>query len=233
MDTKINEAVGRRAFLKQAGVVMGAASLPGLLAASATQGIAAVKSKRTKAEFNKLAADLEKKSEQYLGIAPDEGRLLHLLVRTAGTRSVLELGTCFGLGTIWMGLALEETEGSITSMEILKERAQQAKKLVAEAGLTARVTLTQGDAHALVPKLTESFDLVVLNADKSGNLDYFQKLYPKLLKPQALILALGAISRRDEMQAYRDTITAHPDFDTVGVSATEADGLILSSRRPA
>jgi caffeoyl-CoA O-methyltransferase len=219
--------------MKRASVVVGAVSLPGLLVSSPTPVAASAKSKRTKAEFNKKAADLEEKSEQYLGIAPEEGRLLHLLIRTAQARNVLELGTCFGLGTLWMELALEETGGRITSLEILKDRADQAKKLVAEAALTARTTLIQGDAHVLVPKLTGAFDFVVLNADKSGNLDYFKKLHPRLLKPKALLIALGAISRRDKMQDYIDAITAHPDFDSVALSASTNDGLILSSRRPA
>jgi caffeoyl-CoA O-methyltransferase len=219
--------------MKQATVVAGVASWPGLLASSTTEVSASGKSKRTKAEFNKRVADLEAKSEEYLGIAPDEGRLLHLLIRTAQARQVLELGTCFGLGTLWMGLALEETSGRITSIEIVKERAEQARKLVAEADLTAKATLIQGDAHALVPTLTGAFDFVVLNADKSGNLDYFKKLYPRLLKPHALIVACGAISRRDKMQDYLDAIMAHPDFDSVALSASTNDGLILSSRRPA
>jgi predicted O-methyltransferase YrrM len=232
MNTKTKEAVGRRTFMKQASAVMGAVSMPCLLTSCATQADIAAKSGRTKAEFNKIAADLEEKSVQYLSIAPDEGRLLHLLIRTAQARSVLELGTCFGLGTIWMGLALEETGGRMISMEIMSERMEQAKKLVAEVGLNAPVTLTQGDAHDLVPKLAGSFDLVVLNADKSGNLDYFKKLHPKLLKPNAMILAMGSISRRGQMQEYLTAITAHPDFDSVALSATKDDGLIMSSRRP-
>lgn len=232
MGMKRHTAADRRAFLRQTSVLIGGASLAGLVASGATQGAVADKSKRTKAQFNKIAADLEEKSGHYLGIAPDEGRLLHLLIRTAQARSVLELGTCYGLGTIWMGLALEETDGSITSVEIMAERAEQAKKLVAEAALTSRVTLTQGDAHTLVPKLTGPFDFVVLNADKAGNLDYFKNLHPKRLTPKALIVALGAISRQDQMQEYRDAITAHPDFDSVAISAVQYDGMIMSSRRP-
>jgi predicted O-methyltransferase YrrM len=233
MGMKIDKAGGRRAFLMQAGVVIGSVAMTGHLATGATQKGVGHKPKRTKAQFNKAADDLEKKSEQYLGVAPEEGRLLHLLIRTAKATNVLELGTCFGLGTIWMGLALEETGGSMTSIEIREDRAEQAEKLVAEAALTSRVEITQGDAHALVPKLAGPFDLIVLNADKSGNLDYFNKLHPNRLTPNALILALGTVSQETKIQAYRDAIMAHPDFDSVTLRVVEHDGMIMSSRRPA
>jgi hypothetical protein len=63
-----------------------------------------------------------------------------------------------------------------------------AKKHVGQAGLLPRVTFKEGDAHQVLAALEGPFDFVLLTADKGGQVDYFNKLFPKKLLPGGLLL---------------------------------------------
>jgi len=189
------------------------------------------RSARSREEFERLAADLDARSRKLASLPGKDCRFLHLLVKATRAKSLLELGTGYGVATIWMGLALEETGGKLTTVEILADRAQAARRSVGEAGLATRVTFREGDAHQIVSTLEGPFDFILLNADKDGQMDYFQKLYPKKLLPGGLLLAYGAIQREEKMRDYLETLAKHPDFDTVVLSASMEDGFSVSCRR--
>ncbi|OGB93954.1 MAG: hypothetical protein A2Z31_06535 [candidate division NC10 bacterium RBG_16_65_8] len=141
------------------------------------------------------------------------------------------MGTSHGYSAIWLGLALEETGGRLTTIEIDRARHDLARRNVAQAGLAQRVTLVQGDAHAAIPTLDGPFDFVFLDADKEGQVDYFHKLYPRKLAPGGLIAVHNAIRQAGAMREYLDLVRNHSDFDTVTISATLDDGFCLSYRR--
>jgi len=186
---------------------------------------------RSREEFDRLAADLDAKSRRLASMPGKDCRFLHLMVKATRAKGVLELGTGYGLTTIWMGLALEETGGKLTTVEILADRVQAARTNVGKAGLEPRVTLKTGDAHQVVPNLEGTFDFILLNADKDGQMDYFRKLYPKKLLPGGLLLAYGAVLREEKMRDYLEMLVKHPDFDTVVVSASMEDGFSVSRRK--
>jgi caffeoyl-CoA O-methyltransferase len=225
--------IKRRAFI---GSASGTTGLIGLLGGlGATPGFTADDpprpSPRSREEFKKLVTELDTLSRKVPSMPPKDCRFLHLMVRATRARRVLELGTGFGFATIWMGLALEETGGNLTTVEIQVDRARAARKSVTEAGLSSRVNHRQGDAHQILPSLEGPFDFVLLNADKDGQVDYFNKLVPKKLAPGGLLLAYGAIQRGDKMKDYLATVGDHPEFDTVVLSASMEEGFAVSVRR--
>jgi predicted O-methyltransferase YrrM len=181
--------------------------------------------------LGKLMAQLDAIGRQYLSVPKQDGQFLNLLVKATRAQSVPEVGMSHGYSTIWMALALEETGGKLTTIEILLERVELAKKHVADAGLSHRVTFKQGDAHEIVPTLAGPFDFVFLDADKDRQEDYFHKLFPKKLPPGSLFIAHNAILLAEKMKAYLDLVRNHAEFDTVIVSATMDDGFALSYRK--
>lgn len=188
---------------------------------------------RSRTALDKLLGDLDVQGRQFMALPKPDQQFLNLMIQATRAKNALELGTAYGFSTLWMALALEVTGGKLTTLEILPDRVESARKRLAEAGVSSRVTCRLGDAHQLVAGLPGGFDFVFLNADKSGNLDYFKKLYPAKLLPGGLLLAYSAILSREKMKDYLDAITAQPDLDTVILSATMDDGFALSYRRRA
>jgi caffeoyl-CoA O-methyltransferase len=225
----------RREFLAAAGGILGTlatAAHPSSALAGAAQG-GTPPIARDPARLRKLLEEMEAKGHQHWSVPRRDGEFLQFLVKAIRAKSVLEIGTSHGFSAIWMGLALEETDGRLTTIEIDRTRHELARRHVTEAGLSERVTLIHGDAHAKVIPLTGPFDFVFLDADKEGQADYFHKLYPRKLTPGGIVAVHNAIRQAGAMRDYLDLVRTHPDFDTVTVSATMDDGFCLSYRRRA
>ena len=217
----------RRDFLAAAGGFLSvvASTRPGA-AADASPAT----TKRHPARLRRLLEEMDAQGPRYWSVPRKDGEFLHFLVKATQARNVLEVGTSHGYSAIWMGLALEETGGRLTTIEIDPTRHDLARKHVSEAGLSQRVTLIKGDAHTEVPKLDGLFDFVFLDADKDGQADYFHALYPRKLGPGGVLAVHNAIRQVGSMRDYLDLVRKHLDFDTVIVSATIDDGFCLSYR---
>src|SRR6202171_4057262 len=80
-----------------------------------------------------------------------EGALLSLLVKIAGARRVLELGTATGYSGIWL---LRGTgDGTLTTFEVDHKRAERARANFSEAGLGKQALVLEEDAVGGLQKL--------------------------------------------------------------------------------
>lgn len=181
--------------------------------------------------LDKLLRELESRGRQMLSVPRQDGQFLNLLVSASRSRNVLEIGTSHGYSAIWISLALEETGGRLTTIDIDPEKVRLAKENVGKASLSHRVTFHEGDAHQLVTTLDGPFDFVFLDADKEGQMDYFKKLYPDKLAPGGIIAVHNAIHSRRSMREYLDTVSQHRDFTSVVLSVTMDDGFSISYRK--
>jgi predicted O-methyltransferase YrrM len=111
-----------------------------------------------------------------IAVSPTLGKLLHLLARIQGARTILEIGTLGGYSTIWLARALP-ANGSLVTLEADPKHADVARANIARAGLSTIVDVRLGRALDTLPRLaTEDrapFDLVFIDADKPSNADYF------------------------------------------------------------
>ena len=109
-------------------------------------------------------------------VAPNQGKLLHLLARLQGARAILELGTLGGYSTIWLARALPQG-GRLITLEADPRHAEVARVNIARAGLAHVVELRLGPALNTLPQLAAEgrgpFDLIFIDADKPGYPDYF------------------------------------------------------------
>jgi predicted O-methyltransferase YrrM len=182
------------------------------------------------AALEAFLADLEATGGKKLNAPREDARFLNLLVKAAGAKRALEVGTSNGYSAIWIALALETTDGRLTTLEIDSDRVKEAKANLARAGVAGRVTCLEGDAHAVVRTLEGPFDFIFLDADKGGEKDYFDALFPKLA-PGGVIVVHNAIRMKSMMREYLDVVTKHPELDTVTVSLTMDDGFCVSRRK--
>ena len=226
------KTLGRREFLEGAGGLAGLLALGAMAPAALAQSGEAIHqpSKADPVRIRKILDGMESQIGRYWSTPRKHAEFLNLMVKATRAVNVLEVGTSQGYSALWMGLALEETRGRLTTIEIDTGRHALAQRNVREAGLAGRVTLIRGDAHREIAGLKGPFDFVFLDADKDGQMDYFKKLYPNKLAPGAIIAVHNAISEAGDMKDYTDMIRRRPDFDTVIVSTTMNDGICLSYR---
>ncbi|NLH14992.1 MAG: hypothetical protein GX455_00285 [Phycisphaerae bacterium] len=148
-----------------------------------------------------------------MNVDPAEGRLLRLLAESSNAQTVVEVGTSYGYSGLWFCLGLRKTGGKLITHEIDPVRYRHAGEYFKQAGVDSLVVQVQGDAHDEVENLKNPIDIVLLDADKEGNLDYLTKLLRKV-RPGGLIFAHNAVSHKDAMRLYLDTVTTRPDLDT-------------------
>jgi predicted O-methyltransferase YrrM len=125
-----------------------------------------------------------------INVAPNQGKLLHLLARIHGARSILEVGTLGGYSTIWLARALPEG-GRLVTLEADPKHAEVASSNIAAAGLADRVDVRVGPALDTLPKLDAEgagpFDFIFIDADKPSNPDYFTWAL-KLSRPGSVVV---------------------------------------------
>lgn len=141
-----------------------------------------------------------------IDVAPNQGKLLHLLARIMGARKILEIGTLGGFSTIWLARALPEG-GRMTTLEANPKHAEVARGNIARAGLSHIVTLRLGPALDTLPQLAQEgespFDLIFIDADKP-NIPNYVKWALKLSRKGTLIIVDNVIRRGEVIEASSD-----------------------------
>jgi len=163
-----------------------------------------------------------------MSVPAADGRFLRILAETTDAKHVVELGTSIGYSGIWFCLALESTDGKLTTFEIDPGRAAKARENFERAGVTNRITLVIGDAHERMTEVVGPVDIVFLDADKQGYVDYLEKLLPKL-RPGGLVIAHNMSPRQSDPR-YVEAITTNPELETLFVSAG-ASGIGVSMKK--
>jgi predicted O-methyltransferase YrrM len=110
-----------------------------------------------------------------IAVSPAQGKLLHLLARLRGARTILELGTLGGYSTIWLARALP-SDGRLVTLEYDPRHADVATSNIARAGLADRVDVRVGAALDTLPRLADEglgFDFTFIDADKPNMPEYF------------------------------------------------------------
>ncbi|MFF1510828.1 O-methyltransferase [Streptomyces sp. NPDC058326] len=141
-----------------------------------------------------------------IAVAPNQGKLLHLLALTQGARSILEIGTLGGYSTIWLARALP-ADGRLITLEYDPAHADVARANIARAGLDKLVEVRTGAALDSLPRLEAEgagpFDLVFIDADKVNNPRYVEWAL-RLSRPGTLIIV-------DNVVRGGRIATPHPD----------------------
>jgi predicted O-methyltransferase YrrM len=179
-------------------------------------------------------------------VAPNQGKLLQLLVRITGARRVLEVGTLGGYSTIWLARGLP-TDGRLVTLELEEHNASVARANLARAGLDRSVEVRVGPAAATLAAMVADgegpFDLVFLDADKGGYPTYLARAV-ELSRPGTVIVAdnvvrAGAVAdpgtddpNAKGVQRFLADAAAHPRLDgtavqTVGVKGHDGIAILV------
>jgi predicted O-methyltransferase YrrM len=116
-----------------------------------------------------------------INVAPNHGKLLHMLALMVGAKRILEIGTLGGYSTIWMARALPE-DGRLVTLEADPKHAALARRNIDAAGVGPIVEIQLGKALDFLPVLAgtsrEPFDLIFIDADKRQYAEFFAAALP-------------------------------------------------------
>jgi predicted O-methyltransferase YrrM len=167
-----------------------------------------------------------------------EGAFLSLLVRIAGAKRILELGTATGYSGIWL---LRGTNGGLlTTFEVDEKRTARARANFAEAGLGKRAIVLEQDAVSGLEKLQGRFDacfIDLLNSFPSEDVTRrVLELCIEHLEGGALLMADNALRQGEVVKPktqqarnvafYNEQVAKHPRLDSVVVPIR--DGLSIA-----
>ncbi len=189
------------------------------------------------------AADSEAAGLPAHQVAPNQGKLLHLLARICGARRILEIGTLGGYSTIWLARALPEG-GQLVTLEVDERCAEIAAENIGRAGLRDVVDIRLGRAVDLLPRLTdtEPFDLVFIDADKPSNPEYVEWAL-RLTRPGSVIIgdnvvrdgavvdATSSDPRVQGVRRFTELIAEHPRLTATALQTVGSkgyDGLVMA-----
>jgi len=148
-----------------------------------------------------------------IDVAPNQGKLLHLLALTRGARRILEVGTLGGYSTIWLARALP-ADGQLVTLELQAKHAEVARANVDRAGVGDKVEIRVGPAADLLAALIEEkqapFDLIFIDADKK-NIPLYLEQAMKMSRAGTLIVTDNVVREG----AILDEASTDPDVQGV------------------
>lgn len=176
-------------------------------------------------------------------IRPEAQRLLRFLLQMQKPRQILEIGSAVGFSALLMS-EYGPSDCHITTIENYEKRIVKARENLKRAGKEDQITLLAGDAADLLPKLTESYDMIFMDAAKGQYLSFLPEVM-RLLSLQGLLVSDNvwqegdilesryAVTRRDRtihsrMREYLYRITHDERLETVILPV--GDGVAASVR---
>jgi len=112
-----------------------------------------------------------------ISVSANQGKLLMLFAKMLNAKNILEIGTLGAYSTIWLARGLAEG-GRLITLEYEPRHAEVAQANLVRARLADRVEIRVGRAGDSLPRLLEErkgpFDLIFIDADKEGYVEYLQ-----------------------------------------------------------
>jgi len=125
------------------------------------------------------AFTLENHAEPHMISGPLQGNLLSMLSRMIKPKRILEIGSFTGYSAICLAKGLS-SDGMLHTIELREEDAAIAQAYFDRSEHGLQIKLHVGNARELLPALEEDWDLVFIDADKTGYLDYYDLLIEKV-----------------------------------------------------
>lgn len=174
--------------------------------------------------------------DKLVALDAEKCRLCYMLCRGLGARRVVEVGTSFGVSTIYLAAAVRDNScghgghGIVIGTELEESKAAAARVNLAEAGLADFAEIRQGDVLEILKEVCVPVDLVLLDIWAPLALPALQLLTPQL-REGAIVLCDNVDRFSREYRQY----VAHvrrPDSGFVSMTLPFSGGFEMSVRLP-
>ena len=168
-----------------------------------------------------------------------QGKFLEILSILIQPKSVLEIGTFTGYSALCLAKGLVK-EGKLHTIELREEDAATARANFDRSNDRQKIILHVGNALTIIPSLNEQWDLVFIDADKTGYVEYYKLVLPMLRKGGVIladnVLFHGEVLEEEiktkngkAIQAFNDYVRQDDSVDKVLL--TIRDGLMLIRKK--
>ena len=109
------------------------------------------------------------RSDKLVALDRDKAEFCYQLCRTSGARRIVEIGTSYGVSTLYLAAALRDNlkaaggEGLVIGTEYEPAKAAAARKHFDEAGLSRFIELREGDLRETLKQLDGPIDFVLVD----------------------------------------------------------------------
>ena len=116
-----------------------------------------------------------------------QGKILETLSCLLQPKNILEIGTFTGYSALSLAKGLPP-DGMLHTIELREEDAATARRFFSKSLQKNKIVLHTGNALEIIPAFKEKWDIVFIDADKTGYIDYYELTLPQLNK-NGLIIA--------------------------------------------
>ncbi|MES2850829.1 MAG: O-methyltransferase [Bacteroidota bacterium] len=116
-----------------------------------------------------------------------QGQLLSMISQLLQPKRILEVGTFTGYSALCLAQGLQPG-GKLYTLELRAEDAAIANNYFAESKYKEQIHTLIGNAKDIIPTLNETWDIVFIDADKTGYIDYYGLILPQVRK-NGLVIA--------------------------------------------
>ncbi|WP_298411553.1 O-methyltransferase [Hydrotalea sp.] len=168
-----------------------------------------------------------------------QGQFLAFLSNIIRPKYVLEIGTFTGYSALCLAEGLIK-QGELHTIELRAEDAATAQQNFSQSHWAKQIHLHIGNALDIIPTLPFEWDLVFIDADKTGYIQYYELVLP-LLKKNGVIIADNVLFHGQVLEAPNKGKNAKAihafnewvakDARTQQVLLTVRDGLLLIKKQ--
>lgn len=108
-----------------------------------------------------------------------QGRVLAMFSQMIRPKVVLEIGTYLGYSALCLAEGLADS-GKVITLDILEDTNKVARSFVERSRYKDRVQFHLGNAIDIIPTLSETFDLVFIDADKPNYSNYYNLVFDRV-----------------------------------------------------
>ncbi len=108
-----------------------------------------------------------------------QGNLLSMLSKMIQPKQILEIGTYTGYSAICLAQGLQE-EGKLHTIDINEELENMVRGFINEAGMDNKIRYYIGNALKIIPSISETFDIIFIDADKKNYSNYYDLVFDKV-----------------------------------------------------
>ena len=147
------------------------------------------------------------RSDKLVALDRNKAEFCYQLCRANNARRILEIGTSYGVSTLYLAAAVRDNirasggDGIVIGTEYEPEKAKAARTHFAEAGLSGLINLLEGDLRQTLPQIDGSVDFVLIDIWISMARSAVEIVAP-LLRPGAIVVCDNTAQSRADYSDY-------------------------------